>query len=269
MRPNLLKQRWAEGGAALNGWLMLPSPFVAELMAHQGFDSLTIDMQHGLMGYETMVAMLQAISTTDVTPVVRVPWNDPSLLMRAADAGAYAIICPMINSRTECEAFVGALRFPPAGYRSYGPVRARVYGGGDYVEHADSLVATIAMIETAEALDAVDDIASTPGLDALYVGPADLSISLGGSQRTDYTDPYLLSQLERIVGAGRRNGIAVGLHNATAEYAARAVDMGFQFVTLASDTGLLEAGAATSVRAYRAARAADTSDASAPSPLPY
>ncbi|MGL4648365.1 MAG: HpcH/HpaI aldolase family protein, partial [Caldilineaceae bacterium] len=185
MRPNLLKQRWSEGGAALNAWLSIANPFTAELVAHMGFDAVTIDMQHGLMGYETTLAMLQAISTTDTVPVVRVPWNEPAMLMRVADAGAYAVICPMVNSRAECEAFVGALRYAPVGYRSYGPVRARVYAGDDYFEQANSHLVAIAMVETAAALDHLDEICSTPGLDAIYVGPADLSISIGGSQKTD------------------------------------------------------------------------------------
>lgn len=238
-----------------NGWLSLASPFAAELMAHQGYDALTIDMQHGLMGYDIAVGMLQAISTTEVTPLVRIPWNDPSMAMRMADAGAYGVICPMVNSRAECEAFVGALRYPPAGYRSYGPLRARVYGGEDYFENANHLVAAIAMIETAQALENLDEILSTPGLDGVYVGPADLSISLGGTQRGDYTDPFLLGKLEQIVNVARRHHIVAGLHCFTPEYAARAVEMGFGLVTAGNDAALMESGARATVQRYQAARA--------------
>lgn len=253
MRINALKALWQQGGAALNGWLQIPSAFTAEIMAHQGFDSITIDMQHGLMGYETAVAMLQAISTTDVTPVVRVPWNDPAITMRMCDAGAYAIICPMVNSRAEAEAFVAACRFPPQGIRSYGPVRARLYGGSDYVENANQLVATIAMIETAEALAAVDEIAATPGLDALYVGPADLSISLGGAERADYTEPQLIEALHAVLASAQRYGIAAGLHCATPEYARKAVGMGFQFVTPSADASYLEESARATVARFQSA----------------
>ncbi len=253
MRPNALKALWQQGGAALNGWLQIPSAFTAEIMAHQGFDSITIDMQHGLMGYETAVSMLQAISTTDVTPVVRVPWNEPGAIMRMCDAGAYAIICPMVNSRAEAESFVAACRFPPKGIRSYGPVRARLYGGNDYVENADDLVATIAMIETAEALAAVEEIAATPGLDALYIGPADLSISMGGEDRADYTEPRLIEALNTVLASAQRHGVAVGLHCATPEYARKAVGMGFQFVTPNADATYLEnAARATVARFYDA-----------------
>jgi len=250
MRPNPLKQRWNEGGAVLNAWLSLSNAFVAELMAHQGFDSLTIDMQHGMMDYQMAVNMLTAISTTNVAPVVRVPWNEPSLIMRMADAGAYGIICPLVNSRQECEAFVGACRYPPEGYRSYGPIRARIYAGNDYVENANQTLVTIAMIETTQALDALDEIASTPGLDALYIGPADLSLSLGRTQRSDYTDPFLIEKLEQVVAAARRHNIAAGLHCATPEYAARAVQMGFRFVTPVNDTALIEQGARKAIQIF-------------------
>ncbi len=250
MRPNALKALWQQGGAALNGWLQLPSALAAEIMVHQGFDSVTIDMQHGLMGFETAVSMLQAISTTEATPVVRVPWNQPSAIMQMCDAGAYAIICPMVNTRAEAEAFVAACRFPPAGIRSYGPVRASLYGGSGYVQNANHLVATIAMIETAEALANVAEIASTPGLDALYIGPADLSISLGGEERADYTEPMLVEALHAVLASAQRFGIVAGLHCATPEYAHKAVGMGFQFVTPCADASLLAAGAAAAVARY-------------------
>jgi 4-hydroxy-2-oxoheptanedioate aldolase len=266
MRPNALKALWQQGGAALNGWLQIPSAFTAEIMAHQGFDTITIDMQHGLMGYETAVAMLQAISTTNVTPIVRVPWNEPAAIMRMCDAGAYGIICPMVNSRAEAEAFVKACRFPPEGIRSYGPVRARLYGGNDYVENANQLVATIAMIETAEALANVEAIASVPGLDGLYVGPADLSISLGGTERTDYTEPMLVEALHTVLACARRFGVAAGLHCATPEYARKAVGMGFQFVTPSADASYLEAAAHDVVARFHATAQANQSDTATSAP---
>ena len=156
MRENRLRGIWSEGGTVVNGWLQVPSSFSAEVMAHAGWDSLTIDMQHGPVDYGSLVPMLQAISTTDTVPVVRVPWNDPGLIMRVLDAGCYAVICPMINTREEAEAFVGACRYPPEGYRSYGPYRATLYGGQDYTDHANETVVTMAMIETQQALENLD-----------------------------------------------------------------------------------------------------------------
>ena len=131
MRKNKLKQLWEEGKTAINAWLTIPSAWTAETMAHTGFDAITIDMQHGLADYQTTLSMLHAISTTDAVPLARVPWNEPATIMRPLDAGVYGLVCPMVNSREEAEAFVGACRYPPLGFRSYGPIRANVYAGED------------------------------------------------------------------------------------------------------------------------------------------
>ena len=122
---NKLQHIWAAGRSATNAWLTIPSPWTTELMAAAGFDSVTIDLQHGLIGYETAVAMLQAMSGSDAVPLARLEWNDPATIMRMLDAGALGLICPLINTAAECAAFVGACRYPPAGYRSYGPIRGR------------------------------------------------------------------------------------------------------------------------------------------------
>ena len=188
MRANKLKEIWARGDAVVNGWLSIPSAFSAEVMAHQGFDSLTIDMQHGVIDYQVAVTMLQGISTTGVMPLARVPWNDPARLMKILDAGAYGVICPMINTREEAEALVRACKYPPRGYRSWGPVRASIYAGADYGDHANDDIVVMPMIETAEAMKNLDEILSVPGIDAVYVGPADLSIALGCKPRLDQTE---------------------------------------------------------------------------------
>ena len=125
MRENTVKTIWAKGGLVVNGWLSIPSSFSAEVMAHQGFDSLVVDMQHGVIDYQTAVTMLQAISTTNVMPFARVPWNDPAHIMKILDAGAYGIICPMINSRKEAEAARAHLQVRAEGLPELRP-RARV-----------------------------------------------------------------------------------------------------------------------------------------------
>lgn len=254
MRENRLRSIWGSGGAAINGWLHIPSSWTAEVMANQGWDGLTIDMQHGLADYPTALTMLQAISTTDVTPTVRVPWNEPGIIMRMLDAGAMGIICPMINSRQECEAFVGACRYPPRGYRSHGPTRATVYAGADYPANANDSVIAMAMIETKAAVEHLDEILSVPGLDAIYVGPADLAQSYGRAPQADHTDPELVAILDTIVAGAKRHGIVLGLHTNAPEYAQQMIDKGFQFVTVAADTRLL-ANAASAVTAKLKGRA--------------
>ena len=251
MRENTLKAIWARGGAVVNGWLAIPSAFSAEVMAHQGFDSLTIDMQHGVVDYQVAVTMLQAIATTPVIPLARVPWNDPGRLMKILDAGVYGVICPMINTRAEAEALVAACKYPPRGYRSWGPVRASIYAGADYGDRANPDLLVMPMIETAEALKNLDEILSVPGVDAVYVGPSDLSLALGCKPRLDQTDPPVVEAQERIVEACKRHGVVAGIHNNTAAYALTMIEAGYRFVTLASDARFLAARAGEEVTAVR------------------
>ena len=176
--------------------------------------------------------------------MVRVPWNDPAIIMKSLDAGAYGIICPMINTRDECERFVGACRYAPAGYRSTGPVRASFYAGADYHDHADTTVLTFAMIETQQAVDNLDDICSVPGLDAVYIGPSDLSVSIGKGPGGDQRDPEVMERIDATLAATKRHGIKAGIHTMTAAYAREMVDRGFDLVTLSSDFRLMMASAA-------------------------
>jgi 4-hydroxy-2-oxoheptanedioate aldolase len=242
MRPNRLKEIWSEGRAVLNAWLSLPGAMNAEAMAAQGWDALTIDTQHGVIGYSELVAMLQAIRASEVTPLVRVPWNAPGDIMKALDAGAMGVICPMISSVAECEAFVGACRYPPAGYRSYGPTRAALAYGADYAFHANAEVLALAMIETAEGLESVEAIAAVPGLDGVYIGPSDLSLSLGGEPRQDSDDPTLMAAFDRILAATRAAGIRTGVHTTSVSYSKQMIARGFDLVTVGADLRYLMGG---------------------------
>ena len=239
MRPNRIKTVWTEGGAIVAGWLTTPSANIAEAMAHQGFDSLVIDAQHGLIDYQAAVGMLQAISTTETVPLARVAWNDTGAIMKMLDAGCYGIICPMVNTKQEAEAFVAACRYPPQGYRSFGPLRAAIYAGSDYHEHANDTIATIAMIETRQAVENLEEILSVAGLDAIYVGPADLSLAYGGTQLSDYTDPELIALLDHILITAQKFDVVAGIHNGTAEYAQQMIDKGFQFVTVQNEVSFM------------------------------
>ena len=193
MRPNKIKQMMKEGKPVINGWCAIPSTVSVEAMAHQGWDSLTIDMQHGLIDYTNALPMMQTISTTDVTPLARVNWNEPGQIMKILDAGCYGVICPMVSNRNEAEKFVKSCLYPPLGYRSFGPVRGLIYGGSDYAEHANKELLKFAMIETKESLEKLDEIMSTPGLDGIYIGPADLSLAINekpGFDRAEDTKAY-------------------------------------------------------------------------------
>src|SRR5437879_13724009 len=167
-RPNGVREAWQQGRAVINSWCGIPSSFSAEVMANMGWDSLVVDMQHGMIDYQMMVTMLQGISTTNVTPLVRVPWNDPAHIQKALDAGAYGIVCPMINNRAEAEKFVGSMRYPPLGPHSPEPLRASLYGGADHHAKDNDIVVAFGMIETQEALDNCEAILMPRGVEAWY-----------------------------------------------------------------------------------------------------
>jgi 4-hydroxy-2-oxoheptanedioate aldolase len=251
VRENTLKKIWAKGEAVVNGWLAIPSAFSAEVMAHQGFDSLVVDMQHGVVDYQVAVTMLQAISTTPTVPMARVPWNDPARLMKILDAGVYGVICPMINTREEAETLVRHCKYPPRGHRSWGPVRASIYAGADYGDHANDDIVVMPMIETAEAMKNLDEILSVPGVDAVYVGPSDLSLALGCKPRLDQTDAPVVEAQQKIVEACKKHGVVAGIHNNTSGYALKMIEAGYQFVTLASDSRFLAQRAAEEAAAVK------------------
>ena len=255
MRENNVRTVIANGGAVLNGWLGIPSSFAAEVMAHTGFDSLTIDMQHGAMHYDAAFPMLQAICTTDVTPLTRVPWNEPGIIGKVLDAGSYGIIAPMINNRAETEALVRSCKYPPVGTRSNGPTRARYYRGEDYATAANDTILAMAMVETVEALHNLDDILSTPGLDGIYVGPADLSISLKNSMPPDVYSAENLAAIKKIVAACKRHGVIAGIHCMSVEHTIQMRELGYQFLTVQSDTAFLAGQASAAVAEIRSSEA--------------
>jgi 4-hydroxy-2-oxoheptanedioate aldolase len=255
MRENRLRSLWASGQAVVNGWLAIPNSFSAETMAHQGWDSLTVDLQHGVVDYQAMVTMLQAISTTPTVPVVRVPWLEPGILMKTLDAGAYGVICPMVNTREDAQKLVAWTHYAPRGTRSFGPVRALLYGGADYAEHANDTIVTFAMIETRQALDNLDDILSVEGLDAIYIGPSDLSLALGCKPTFDDVDPLAAQAIDHILERAKAHGLRAGIHNGRPDVARARIAKGFDFVTVSSDARLMAAGAQELLAKMRATQA--------------
>ncbi len=242
MRENKLRTLWANDQAAVNGWLAIANSFSAETMAHQGWDTLTIDLQHGVVDYQAMVGMLQAISTTATVPIVRVPWLEPGIIMKTLDAGAYGVICPMVNTREEAQRFVAYTSYAPQGTRSFGPVRALLYGGADYPAHANQTIVRFAMIETAQALDNLDAILSVEGLDAIYIGPSDLSLALGCKPTFDDVEPKVAQAIDHILAGAQAHGVKAGIHNGRPDVARARIAKGFRFVTVSSDARLLAAG---------------------------
>ena len=256
MRPNITLQAWRENRQTVGSWLSFANTQVAELMANYEFDWLCVDTQHGLIDYTDLCNMLPAISTTSTTPLVRVPWNEPYVIMKALDAGAYGVIVPMINSAEDAKRAVSACKYPPAGGRSYGPARALLYAGSDYAEHANDEIPVILMIETAQGLANVDEIAATTGVDCLFIGPSDLALAVGLLPGRGAGQPVYEQAVDRIVAACERNSIAVGAYTHSAEIAVQYLERGFQMVDLMNDSRFLAAGASAALGKVNEARRA-------------
>ena len=220
-------------------------------MARQDWDSVTVDMQHGQIGYQAAVECLTAISTTDKVPLVRVPWNEPSIIMRMLDAGALGVICPMVNTRQQAEDLVSACRYPPDGGRSIGPVRPLLTMGPEYVSRANELVQVFAMIETPEAMENLDDIMSTPGLDGIYIGPSDLAMGLGFPPAFDPENTTVMQAIDSILGTAEKHGLVPGIHCPSGRVAWTMSRNGFRLVSVANDWRILSTAVQGEIAAAR------------------
>jgi 4-hydroxy-2-oxoheptanedioate aldolase len=249
---NKLKARLTAGKACVNGWLAIPSGFSAEVMAGCGWDSVTVDMQHGVQDYQSMVQCFQAMDRFPITPIVRVPWNEPGIIGKALDGGARGIVCPMVNNKAEAAALASYSLYPPKGKRSNGPIRAAAYGeASSYQTIANDEVLVIPMIETQEGIDNIDEILSVPGISGIYVGPSDMGFSLGLVPKLDREEPLILGIYEKLLASCKKHGKFAGIHNGTAAYAARMIGMGYRWVTIANDSGLMAKAAREAVAETR------------------
>ncbi len=248
---NKLRETWDAGRGAINGWLAIPSTVTAELVGRHDYDSVTIDLQHGLNDYHDALRMLQALAAGAATPVARVPWLEPGIIMKLLDAGALGIICPMVNTPEDAAKLVRYCRYAPLGERSFGPTRAIFQHGADYPSLANEAVVCLAMVETRQALDNVERIAATPGLTGIYIGPSDLSLSLGHTPKLDHDEPQVVDAIKRILAAAKEAGIKAGIHTLAPAYAKQMLALGFDLVTVGSDLRLLNAAIASSLAEMR------------------
>lgn len=239
MRRNTLKDALTDGRVAVNAWLSIGSSYAAEGVARQGFDSVTVDFQHGMIGFDTGLTMFQAISATDAVPLARVPANDPAQIMRVLDAGAYGVICPMISTEADARAFASACRYAPRGTRSFGPSRGLLYGGPDYFAEANDEILVIPMIETCEAVENIDAILGVEGVDMIYIGPNDLALALGERPGQQSDGPKTAEAVAHILARTRAAKKTAGIFCPDAEGAKARVDQGFDLVTPGNDFGAL------------------------------
>jgi 4-hydroxy-2-oxoheptanedioate aldolase len=251
MRKNLSKQRLREGKTELGTMVNAASPLVVEFMGHSGYDFIVVDLQHGENSLDSVSMMLQALSSTPATPVVRVPANLPMYIQRVLDLGAYGLIVPYVNTRAEAEAAVASVRYAPQGTRSWGPVRGAIYGGADYFSKSADELLVLLMIESAEGLRNAREILAVPGVDGCFVGPADLNITLGFSPEVAELGPPTEAGIATILKIAQEAGKVAGIHAVSVDDAKRRIAQGFRFVTVMADLRILRAGATTALAALR------------------
>jgi 4-hydroxy-2-oxoheptanedioate aldolase len=238
----------------LFSWMTMPSSHLAGQLARLPIEGVCLDLQHGMIGFSDAVGMIAAVSNAGRPAIVRVLWNEPGLIGQALDAGAAAVIVPMVNSKAQAEAMVRSAKYPPLGGRSWGGYTAfQTYGmsPADYLKQANSMTQVFAMIETQAALDAVEEIAAVPGLDGLFVGPSDLSIALSKGVGIDKTAKHTLDAMKRVAAAAAKNNLVAGAFAGTAGIIKTYQGMGYTFMAGAVDVDLLQAGASSLMKSVK------------------
>ena len=238
----------------LFSWMTIPSPQLAGQVARLPIEGVCLDMQHGTIGFSDAAPMIAAISSAGRPAIARILWNEPGLIGQVLDAGAAAVIVPMVNSKEQAEAAVKAAKYPPLGGRSWGGYTAfQTYGlsPADYLKKANSITQVFAMIETQAALDAVEEIAAVPGLDGLFVGPSDLSIALSKGAGIDKTAKHTLDAMKLIAAAAAKNNLVAGAFAGSADVINTYAAMGYTFMAGAVDVDLLQAGAESLIKAVK------------------
>ena len=253
MRINRAKRLLQEGKPSLGTWLSLPDPFAAQFMAGLGFDWLTVDLEHSPINLETAALMFQTIAQAGCVPLVRVPWNTAENVKRVLDAGAWGVVFPMQNSPAEVEAAVAAAKYPPRGIRSVGgSLHALLrHRPATYVERADAETLVVVQAEHIRAVENADAILSVPGIDAVFIGPNDLSASMGLRPSGDCADPQVAEAVVHVRETALKHGVAPGIHVFTPEAARRRIAEGFRFVALASEVSFMLSGARQALQAVR------------------
>lgn len=243
MRTNRLRELLASGETVVSAWMSIGSPYLAEVLSYCGYDSVTVDLQHGMFDLDTAITLLQAVGAGPATPMARCPSKDPAVIGKLLDAGAYGIVCPNVNTAEEALAFVRACRYPPQGVRSFGPSRGLLYGGPDYLDHADSTILTWAMIESAAGLENLDAILDTPGLDGVYVGPNDLALALGERPAGAGMPPRTAEAVAHVAQRAREAGRWAGVFCPDGAAALQLISLGYQLVTPGNDVGVMRQAA--------------------------
>jgi 4-hydroxy-2-oxoheptanedioate aldolase len=249
-----LAERLRQGAPVFSAWCGLPEPGVAALMAREDFDAVTLDMQHGAIDFAAVVRAIPLIAAAGKPAIARIPIGEFATAARLLDAGAAAIVAPMINTVEDGRRFAAFTKFPPAGERSWGPHAALALSGlapGDYLGQANDFSLSLAMIETREALAAIDAILAIPGIDGVFIGPADLSIALSNGAALDPMGSQVDAVLDHVLARARNAGKQATIYAHSPERAAELARRGFGLVALSSDSVFLRAGAQAALKVAR------------------
>jgi 4-hydroxy-2-oxoheptanedioate aldolase len=256
LAPLTLRSRLASEETLYTAWSVIPDPLVAELLARSAYDAVTLDMQHGGHTTDSILRGIGAVALAGKPAIVRVPVGRNDVASRALDFGAAAVIAPMVNSREDAWAFADAMKYPPMGGRSWGPLRSlTLHGYADpqaYLHAANSDTLAIAMIETRTAVDALDEMLGLDGIDGVFVGPSDFSIALSDGDRVHPEDTEMLNATEAVAIRTRAAGKFACAFALTTQSARRYSDMGFRLIALSLDAECLMQGAAALLDGVRA-----------------
>jgi 4-hydroxy-2-oxoheptanedioate aldolase len=236
---NQVRASWSRGSPAVLGWLQIPAALSAEALAGCGYHALVVDLQHSPTDFVAAVEMFTAIECGGAEPFVRVRANDASGIMKLLDCGARGVIVPMIETAEQARAFASALHYPPRGTRSFGPRRPLLRYGPGYPEFASETIVGLAMIETALGLKNLDEILATPGIDGIFIGPADLALALGAPPEADSQDPRVVAAIRAILARAREHNKRAGIFCGSAAFARRRLAEGFDLVSLTPDLSML------------------------------
>ncbi len=244
----------AAGKPFFFSWMSMAGTELAGQMARLPIEGVCLDLQHGTIGYSDAVPMIAAINAAGRPALIRALWNDPGLIGQALDAGASAVIAPMVNTRAEAEALVRAAKYAPLGSRSWGGYTAQQSAGlstEDYLLQSNRITLVFAMIETLEALANVDEIASVPGLDGLFVGPSDLSINLSKGTAIDRMSKPTLKAMKHVADVAKAHGLVAAAYGGEAEAINTYLGLGYTFLSCGIDVGLLQSAAEALVKDVR------------------
>jgi 4-hydroxy-2-oxoheptanedioate aldolase len=247
---NKVRELWKQGKPVIVGWLQIPGTFHAEALARVGFDAVVVDLQHGPVDFADAAMMMAAIEAGGAEPFVRPQWNEPSSIMKMLDTGAYGIIAPMVNSEAEARLLASAVHYPPRGYRSWGPRRPVQRYPSNYPAAASDSIVSMAMVETREALENLDGILKAD-IDAIFIGPSDLSLALGGGATPISKEPKVIEAIRSIRERTHAAGKKVGIFAASTGFAREKLAEGFDLVTSLPDLTMLTMAAKAAVDEIR------------------